>query len=205
MIRKSTQRARSFLRKEDGSAMLVPAALWIPVFATVIVSGVEMGTVTARHTMLEQAMDRTVRDVRLGTGTVYTRESLKQSVCDYASVLPDCMATLQLEMIKLDIRDWMGPPVPPYQCQDMTIDQTGSGSGSDDDDDDDDDNEGGGDDEVVPVVAFEYGRENELMLLRACFKYEPLSPLVGLGKALEKDAAGYTQMVAEAAFVHEPL
>ncbi|ETX14199.1 hypothetical protein OCH239_04935 [Roseivivax halodurans JCM 10272] len=182
---------RSFARKDDGS-VTIPTVLWTAAFLGLLTSGVEIGIVTARETQLEQALDKTTRDVRLGTGTAYDRQSLKQRICEHATILPDCLETLQLEMVRLDIRDWQTPPRE-IQCKDMTIDATQSGS------------DGGPSDEVLPQVAFDYGRENELMMLRACFKYEPISPLTMFGANLQTDVDGYTNLVAKAAFVHEPL
>lgn len=183
--------ARRFAKEEDGNSVL-PFALWAPLLMLLVASGLELGFATARFTMLEHAMDKTVRDLRLGTGTIYDRDSIKGKICDYAGVLPECESNLELEMVKLDIRDWGGVPTS-IHCADMTVDQTASGSG------------GTSEDEVKPVVQFEYGRENELMLLLACYKYEPLFPTTGLGERFVKDEAGYSRMVAEAAFVHEPI
>ncbi|ETX27378.1 TadE/TadG family type IV pilus assembly protein [Roseivivax isoporae] len=178
MIRCVTSAFRRFRDDEDGS-MVVPFALWLPVFTALMISGIELGAVSARSTALERALDQTVRDIRLGTGTVYDHDSIKAAICDRAEILPDCSQTLRLEMVRLNIRDWSDPD-PVIQCIDTA-------------------------EEVQPVVSFEYGRENELMMLRACFKYQPISPATGLGSALSTDAAGYSVLVAKAAFVQEPI
>lgn len=54
-------------RKEEYGNAVVPFALWMPVFLALILSSIELGTVTIRQTALERAMDDTVRDIRLGT------------------------------------------------------------------------------------------------------------------------------------------
>ncbi|SFQ12668.1 TadE-like protein [Roseivivax halotolerans] len=184
MMRSLLNPTRGFWRDEDGSSV-VPFALWAPVFVAVILSGVELATLTARHTSLEQALDLTVRDVRLGTGTTYTRASLKEAICDRASILPDCIENLQLEMVSLDLRDWTDPPSQ-AACAD-----TSGGGGS---------NVG----EATPVVKFEYGRDNEMMFLRACYMFDPIAPTSDFSQALVKDANGYSAIVSSAAFVHEP-
>jgi hypothetical protein len=54
------------------------------------------------------------------------------------------------------------------------------------------------------VRGFELGRENEMMMMRACIKFKPLYPTSGLGYALEKDGTGRAKMISAAAFVQEP-
>lgn len=61
----------SFLRRfraDDDGSMVVPIALWMPIFLLLIISSIELGTITVRSTVLERALDQTVRDVKLGTG-----------------------------------------------------------------------------------------------------------------------------------------
>ncbi|KMK66335.1 TadE/TadG family type IV pilus assembly protein [Puniceibacterium sp. IMCC21224] len=178
MMRFISNRLRHFSDSEEGS-MVVPFALWIPLFIGIIVSGIELGSVTIRNTAMERALDQTVRDVRLGTGTVFTHDSIKQEICDGAAVLPNCMSLLKLEMVRLDIRDWSDPERG-ADCVDTSL-------------------------PVNPLREFENGGGNELMLLRACYKYKPISPATGLGSALAKDAQGYSAIISTAAFVQEPL
>ena len=168
---------RRFRDSEEGS-MVVPLALWLPLFVGIIISGIELGAVTLRHTVLERALDETVRDVRLGTGTIYDHTSLKASICERAAILPACEDNLRLEMIKLNIRDWTAPPQT-ADCVDVSQ-------------------------PVAPLRTFEYGRDNELMLLRACFKFTPISPATSLGANVGTDSNGYTAIISTSAFVQEP-
>ena len=177
MTRFAFPRLRRFLADEDGSSV-VPAALWIPAFMVLLASGVELGAYSARNTALESALDRTVRDVRLGKPGLDSHDALKVAICDRAAILPACEETLLLEMIRLDLRDWVAPPTA-VACHDAAQ-------------------------EVSPVVRFEHGRNNEMMLLRACYVVEPLSPTTGLGARIATNAAGQMALVAQAAFVHEP-
>ncbi|MFZ5962144.1 TadE/TadG family type IV pilus assembly protein [Thalassococcus sp. BH17M4-6] len=158
--------------------MLVPFALWVTLFLGLVISGMEMGTVTLRATVLERALDQTVREIRLGTGTIYDHGSIKTKICDNAGILPNCSENLRLEMVKLDLRNWQEPP-DAVDCVDHS-------------------------EPVAPVVTFEYGRDNELMFLRACFKFKPFSPTTGLGQALTTDSEGYTAITSTSAFVQEP-
>lgn len=169
---------RRFRDNEEGS-MVVPFALWTPVFLGLILSSIELGTVTIRHTAMERALDETVRDLRLGNGPSVDHATLKAEVCRRAAVLPGCEDTLHLEMLSLDMRNWETPPLQ-ADCVDVA-------------------------EAVNPQRNFSFGSANELMFLRACYKYKPITPAGTLSSSLPTDDEGYTALVAQAAFVHEPL
>lgn len=178
MISVFSKTLRRFRDSEEGS-MVVPFALWTPVFLGLILSSIELGTVTIRHTALERAMDETVRDLRLGTGAANDHAALKASICDRAAVLPGCEDTLHLEMLRLDMRAWETPPLV-ADCVDVS-------------------------ETVNPQRNFSFGSSNEMMMLRACYKYKPITPAGTLSSSLPTDDDGYTALVATTAFVHEPL
>lgn len=169
---------RRFRDSDEGSAT-VPFALWTPLMVGIALSAVEMGALTVRHTQLERALDQTIREVKLGTGSTYTHEELKEKICGRASVLTDCVNMLHLEMIGLDMRDWTPPPET-ADCVDTAA-------------------------TVTPQRNFTAGEQHEMMLLRACYKYKPISPTSYLASSLPKDQQGYTALVSTGTFVHEPL
>ncbi len=164
-----------FRTQEEGS-VVVPFALWTPLFLILILSSIELGTVTIRQTALERSLDDTVRDIRLGS--VSDHAAIKQSICNGAAVLPSCMDRLHLEMVSLDMRDWSGV-INAADCVDTTA-------------------------AVTPNRSFTNGSSNEMMLLRACFKYQPITPAGTISSSLAKDAEGFTALVVSSAFVHEP-
>ena len=55
------------------------------------------------------------------------------------------------------------------------------------------------------MKEFTPGQQNQLMLLRACLRFDPLFPIDALGSALVKDANGQSAIYAMTAFVQEPL
>ncbi|QFS82130.1 hypothetical protein FIU97_05000 [Roseivivax sp. THAF40] len=168
---------RHFRRNEDGT-MVVPFALWTSVFLLLIVSTIELGTMTVRQTVMERAVDTTMRDLKIGKlpGDIVT---LKDAICDDAEILPSCRENLFLEMTRLDMEDWQQPS-PNANCVD-----TGT--------------------VAMPHRSFRQGPAHEVMLVRACFKYKPITPLGGFNASLAKDANGYTALVSSSAFVNEPL
>ena len=58
--------------------------------------------------------------------------------------------------------------------------------------------------DVNPLRQFESGQDNELMYLRACYKYRPIAPTGTLAGALFTDDEGYAKIVSFSAFVQEP-
>lgn len=177
MIRQIRQFAGRFTRSEKGNAT-IEFVITFPAMLFFLLSGVELGMVSLHHAMLERAVDMTVRDIRLGTGTAPQHDDIKDLICTRAGFIDNCSANLRLEMIQADPFNWTGPPSAP-DCTDQS-------------------------EEVLPVRSFVNGQSNELMILRACAKISPVFPTVGLGANLHKDGAGMYSLFAVAAFVQEP-
>lgn len=177
MIGALVSKLRSLRRREDG-AVTVEFVIIFPAFMFFILSAMEYSVVTLQQAMLERAVDQTVRDIRLGTGTNPTHDQIKDTICDRVVVIKRCTTNLQLEMLQqsafvgLDL-----PPVP--DCTDNS-------------------------EEVNPVRAFENGLSNELMILRACAKVDPIFPTSAMGRILS-DESGQIELTATTAFVQEPL
>lgn len=169
---------RRFLKDEGGNAS-VEFVLVFPAYLALMLMSIELGFVTLRHTLLERGLDIAVREVRLGTGTAPQHDDIKQIICDNALMIRDCATTLRLEMRSADIRA--------YNSLDTTADCTDLAE------------------PTKPVREFTPGQQNQLMLLRACLRFDPLFPDDALGSALTKDASGQSSIVSMTAFVQEPL
>ncbi len=168
---------RRFARNQDGSAT-IEFAITFPAMFFLLISSIELGMSTFNQTLLERAMDLTVRDIRLGTGSAPQHDEIKTSICARAGFIRDCGTNLRLEMIQVDPRNWATLPGEP-DCTDQSK-------------------------EVAPVRSFVNGQENELMILRACAKIDPMFPTIGLGKSMDKDEAGQYRLISISAFVQEP-
>ena len=168
---------RRMLRSEAGSAT-VEFAIIFPFYVTLFMTTVELGMITFRHSMLERGLDVAAREVRLNTGEETSHDQIKDDICEFAGVLPDCADNLRLEMIIVDPRNYAAPPAT-ADCIDHSEDPN-------------------------PPRGFTTGVSNQTMLLRACYVFSPIFPTSGLGYALEKDGAGNAAMVASSAFVQEP-
>jgi len=166
-----------FSRSEEGSGT-VEFAITFPAMLFFMLSGVELGFVTLHHSMLERAMDIVVRDIRLTTGAAPQHDKIKKMICAEAGFISNCNDNLHLEMIQIDPDNWADIP-DEATCTDKS-------------------------EEVSPVVFFENGLENELMILRACAKIDPVFPTTGLGNNVVKDGAGQYSLISISAFVQEP-
>jgi hypothetical protein len=177
MTRTVLNRLVRFRRDEDGNAT-IEFVIMFPLFIFLLLAGIEMGIIAVRQATLERAVDMTVRDIRLGTGTAPQHDEIKDIICDRAVMVPECKSNLRLEMISVDPENFVAPPVVP-DCTDAS-------------------------EEVNPVRQFTNGMDNQLMILRACAKFKPYYPLSGIGRELTKDNAGYAAVTATTAFVQEP-
>lgn len=163
-------------RNEDGF-VTVEFVILFPVIMFFFLSVVEYSLVTLQQSSLEQATDRTVRDIRLGTGLVITHDGIKDAICARSVFIRNCSETLRLEMIVQDA--FSGLRIPPEpDCTENS-------------------------EEANPVREFQQGRANELMVLRACAKVEPVFPTTNMARALSDDD-GTIKLTATTAFVQEP-
>lgn len=172
-----TSRLARWLRREDGS-MTIEFAIWMPLFLVILYSTIEIGIITVRHAMLERGLDMAVRDLRLSTGAPPQYDDLKTAICNNAAIIPDCTNSLKLELVPNDMRNWQALPAQ-ADCVDRS-------------------------EEVNPLREWTPGSSNELMLMRACLKFAPLSPASKLGKAMATDSSGDVALIVTSAFVQEP-
>lgn len=177
MIRWIKKHLTRFGRSESGQST-IEFAITFPAVITIMLSGIELGFVSLNHSMLERALDITVRDIRLGTGTAPQHDEIKNLICVRAGFIDSCSTNLRLEMIQVDPRNWSGMDVD-ADCTDKS-------------------------EEVSPVRNFENGQDNELMILRACVKMDPIFPTTGLGANMPQDSYGQYSLVATSVFVQEP-
>ena len=169
---------RDYAKDDQGTAS-VEFILVLPAYISILILSIELGLVTLRHTLLERGLDMAVREVRLGTGTVPQHDDIKDLVCANSLMLLDCQNKLRLEMRSADIRS--------FNAFDTSADCTDAAE------------------PAKPVREFTPGQQNELMLLRACLRYDPLFPNEFLGSALEKNASGEASVIVTSAFVQETL
>lgn len=172
-------RLRQFRRNEEGS-FAVEFALFFPLLLLILLTTIELGLIQLRGSMLERALDLTVRDLRLGTGSSFSHDEVRDNICERAGFVDDCQTQMRLELVQVDPFAWTDiDPVPDCVNTSTVAD-------------------------INPVRSFENGQSNELMFIRACMTFNPFMPTWGLGAALPKDGEGRIKLYAASAFVQEP-
>jgi len=177
MIRKSMNFLRRFRRKEDGQ-MIIEFAFFVPLIFTIFMTSVELGLYQVRLMFLERALDETVRDIRLNTGAAPVHRVLKERICERSGFFDDCLQNINLEMTIVNARST--PVFLPDRatCTDKSQPPT--------------------------EATLANGFDHDLMVIRACVKFDPVFPTSGLGRHFVKDSSGQARMVASSAFVQEP-
>ncbi|MET3899984.1 hypothetical protein ABIB57_003947 [Devosia sp. UYZn731] len=170
------QRLAEFLRA-SGGASAVEFALVVPMLFAIIFSTFEAGWLMTQTIMLDHALDRTVRELRTGRLDGASSATVKTSICNGAVVLINCESSLTLEMIP--IRTAADYPTDDARCIDRAV-------------------------PIAPVVRYTAGARSEQVFVRACFVVSAITPFLGVGLGLPKDATGAYRIVSRSAFANEP-
>lgn len=149
-----------------------------PVFMAMLLLSLETGMTMVRQLVLEHGVDKAVRSVRLAPLPTPDPTRFKQSICDNAKFISDCMSNVKVEMIRIDPRNFVGLDAQP-DCVDR-------------------------DDPGADSRNFITGAQNDLLFLRVCTLFDPFLPGTGLGLRMDKQSGGAYALVAQAAFVIEP-
>jgi Flp pilus assembly protein TadG len=168
------------LRGEDGNSS-IEFTMIFPIFIVLFLSVIEMGVMMTRYMMFERGLDITVRELRLDSAASYTKDGIRDAICDETLIVSHCKTSLTLEMVRLDNdnNNWSFPAAN-ATCTNRFA-------------------------EVEPSTAFVPGTSHDTMYVRACMNVEPMFPWAGLGATLVKDENGTFNMIAQSAFAVEPL
>lgn len=168
--------ARAF-RREDGTAA-VEFVIAVPVLITIFMASFESGLLMTRSIMLEQSVDMTMRELRLGHYPLPDAPLLKHEICKRTVIFKDCETNIMIEMTRISTANW-SLPTTGVSCVDRAED-------------------------IQPVTALQIGQQNDIMLVRVCVVQDALFPTTGIGLGLPKDGNGGYGVVAVSAFVTEP-
>lgn len=165
-------------RRSDSGNATVEFVVVFPVIMMIFFQSFEAGWLMVRYTMLDRALDITVRELRLGHFTNPTADTLRTSICSLALGITDCTNSLMVELVPVDTTSWDLPSAS------ATCVNRGA--------------------TLQPVTTVDQGSSDEMMIIRACAIVDPLFPGTGLGLDLPKDSTGGFALVATSAFVNEP-
>lgn len=167
----------SRLKNEDGSST-VEFVLIFPILFGIFMSGWETSTYIMRYTLLDRALDITMRDLRLGRMPGADHDGLKDAICDRTILINNCDSNLKLSLQPIDTGTF-AMPTTGATCVDRTQN-------------------------VQPVTTVNPGAGDEIMLVRACVIIEGVFPGSAIGTRMPKEPGGGYIMVAKSIFVNEP-
>ena len=170
---------RAWLRREDGSAA-VGFVLVFPLFFALFIASFEIGLFTVRQTVLDRAVDVTVRAIRLGQMTNPDHDAIKTMICDNAPSLVTCDETLKVNLTRVATNTWT-MPTDATTCHDRAQ-------------------------PVNPVGSVDPNPQARqvLMVMRVCYVADAMFPGTGFAAGLEQDGQGGYRMYATTAFLNEP-
>lgn len=166
------------LRQEDGTASM-EFVLVVPVILLIFMASFESGLLMTREILLEQSVDMTMRELRLGHYANVTNALLKKEICSRTIIFPNCQSNIKIQLDRVSTSTWSFPSTP-TTCINRTS-------------------------PAEPVTTLKYGEPNDLMLIRVCVTLPALFPGTGLALNLTLDSAGEYALVARSAFVVEPI
>lgn len=168
---------RAFTSNRSG-ATAIEFAILAPIFIAVLFSTFEIGWLVTKSTLLDRALDLTIRQIRVGATTApNSQAAMAASICDRLYIISDCKKSLTVEMTKItQATDF---PSNGATC----VDRGGSFS---------------------PTVSFTAGSRAEIMYVRACLVSDALTPLLGIAFHFVKDSKGGYSIVSSSAFMNEP-
>lgn len=182
----------SRLRRDESGIVTVEFVLIFPIFFAFFLMTYELGIISLRNVMLERGVDVVVREVRIGKLDKPSDETLRKRICAAAGIIPDCENQLHVELVLQDPRadTWTA-----LRGEVLCINR---------------------DEDSRPANQNQHGDKNELVLLRACARIDPVLPIsrIGrtkvpsIGKAIEDNAnaaaGGSYALIAVSSYVVEP-
>lgn len=169
---------RRFGLGEAGTAA-VEFAMTVPLLIGIFMASFESGFLMIRSLMLEQAVDVTMRELRLGHYPIPSSALLKQEICKRSVILVDCENNITIEMTRVSTTGW-ALPNSAIACVDREED-------------------------ILPVTTMHIPpQQNDMMVVRVCVVQDAMFPTTGVGLGLPKDTQGGYGLVSVSAFVTEP-
>jgi len=167
---------KRFVRSNRGAAA-VEFALVAPMLFALIFSTLEAGWLMTQSVMLDHAVDRSVRQIRIGTLAGATVAQFRATVCAAAVVLGNCESTLAIELIPITTAGDL--PVDGARCVNRAS-------------------------PIAPVLRHNPGARSQTVFVRACFVTDPLTPFLGLALRMPTDDTGAFRIISTSAFANEP-
>lgn len=177
MLRRIRNQIRRIVRSEKGTAT-IEFVICVPVIMAIFMASIESGLFMTRFILMEQSVDKVMRNLRLGQYPDPTVAFLKSEICDRAVILGECSANITIELQPVSTTAWDFP-----STSTVCVDR---------------------DNDITPATTFRPGAAHEIMMVRVCVIQDAIFPLTGMGLKLAKDAQGGYALITASAFVNEP-
>lgn len=144
-----------FLRRQQ-AAVTAEFVFAFPVVFLMLLVTLELLFLMARATLLHQALDVTMREVRLGNIVNPGVLTLESEVCDRMSIIPDCRSSMVLEFTRINQATFAMPgQQAPCVRRDAAFLAARAGE------------------------TYDTGQQNDLMVVRACMVVDTITPMMG--------------------------
>lgn len=168
---------QKFARSASGSATVEFVVLF-PLIISILMMGTEAGWTSVQRVSLDRAVDRTVRDLRVGNlAPGVSHNAVRTHLCERASLLVDCEQRLLLELRVINTGTWTFPSQQ-SDCINLAS-------------------------PLAPVTPFTIGLGESVMFLRACYLVRPMFPTTGYGLRLPLDGSGMYALRTVTGFIVE--
>ncbi len=171
---------KKWLSREDGTATIEFVTV-IPMAMAILLAAGEASMVSLRQTALDRALEMTVRELRLGQILNPTVADLRNRICTRLGMEEDCAENLTLELTVRSTSTTGIVSVP--NLTNLCINRATN---------------------IEPVLLFQPGAANDLVLVRACLVQDYFFPTTANQIALENNAGDEFQLISTTAFVNEP-
>lgn len=173
--------SKRFSKSEQGSSA-VEFAIISPIFIALLFVVIETGWLFLRMTMMDHAMVQASRFVYTGAAQAGMIDSIEMRdfICEKMAIVPEatCQDNLVIDLTRID--SFQDIPEERAPCID--------------------------DDETMqPVVTFNPGDSNEVVVLRACLLIDVLQPWITWAADMPLDDDNRYRMISSLIFLNEPF
>lgn len=175
---------RAFLHDDSGEAT-IEFLFVFPILFLIFTASFESSMFMARYVMFERAVDKTVRQLRLGTYAHPTHQNLKKTICESGMMVESvktCMDSMKIWMQPVNTGTF-SMAAPPRSCVDKSQPIVTN---------------------EPPSTEYASGTDNDIMLMRICLKEDPMFPTTAISVKMPVEADGSYVMLVTTTFVNEP-
>ena len=175
-MRAASERLREFRRNDEGTAA-IEFTIIAPIFFAMMFSFYDVGMLMLRQVMLNQAVDMTMREVRIAKPGEWDARRFIDTVCGRTYVLPKCKATMMVDQQAVG-RLAVNLPADNVPCRNPK-------------------------NTTIAPMQYSPSSSGQVMFLRVCAVASPLLPGYAFARHLPTNSAGEVQIITTTAFMGE--